>query len=75
MKANYSDPKIQKWPMPQINFRDEGIIGIENGRVIYSPDMARLEIKNKLSSLRGKHTKQTEQEINDQINDLRDWER
>jgi hypothetical protein len=45
--------------------RDAGII--ENGHVIYSPDMARLEIKNKLSSLRGKHTKQTEQEIDDQI--------
>ena len=61
--------------------RDAGIIGIENGTVIYSPDMARLEIKNalsehKLSDLRGKHTKQTEQEIDKQIWDLRDeWER
>ena len=55
--------------------RDAGVIGIENGVVIYSPDMALLEIKNKLSSLSGKHTIQTEQEIDDQINDLRDWER
>jgi hypothetical protein len=54
---------------------DAGIIGIENGTIVYSPDAAKEAIKGKLSELCGKHTKQSEKEIDDQINDLRDWER
>jgi hypothetical protein len=87
MKAILNEPKVEYkvsgW-IPSIEFYsiEENIGGIENNIVLVYPLR---DINNqlfiekslkKLSTLRGKMTKQSEKEIDDQISDLRnEWDR
>ena len=75
--------KVSAWQIVSPGFPyDEFICGIENETVLFCPPSGSIEVillkkpKRKLSALRGKMTKQTEKEIDDQISELRDeWVR
>lgn len=76
--------KVSGWlPAPGIFHIDEYILNIENNVITFCPPRAsvvQLSLSDgkakKLSYLRGKMTKQSEREIDDQIARLRDeWER
>lgn len=86
MKAIVNEPLVEykshEW-LPQIDLSlfDENISSIENRTILYYPHSIVSQpifekSKKKLSLLRGKMTKQSEKEIDDQISDLRDeWDR
>lgn len=75
--------KIADWQLEsKVFFIDDFICGIENETVLSCPSsgskfmMFSEKPKRKLSALRGKLTKQSEKEIDDQISDLRsEWDR
>ncbi|MEA3447149.1 MAG: hypothetical protein U9Q98_01705 [Bacteroidota bacterium] len=75
--------KVAVWQKESKGFSfDEFICGIENGTVMFcSPSsstfiMCSEKPKRKLSALRGKLSKQSNKEIDDQISDLRsEWDR
>ena len=75
--------KISSWQkeLKDISF-DDFICGIENGTVLFCPPSGSTftifseKPKRKLSALRGKLTKQSKKEIDDQISNLRiEWDR
>jgi hypothetical protein len=76
--------KVLGWfPSTDVYSIDEYILNIENNTITFSPPSSAVaqfslgirKVK-KLSSLRGKMTKQNEGEIDDQISQLRsEWER
>ena len=75
--------KVAGWQLElkNISFNDF-ICGIENGTVFFCPPSGSTYIifsekpKRKLSALRGKLTKQSKKEIDDQISNLRsEWDR
>ena len=87
MKAILNETKteyrVTGW-LPQYNkfSYDENISGIENNSVLLNLSIGSItqivfnKPKKKLSLLRGKMTKQSEKEIDDQISDLRnEWDR
>ena len=86
MKAIVNEPLVEykshEW-LPQIDLSlfVENISGIENRTIFYyPPNVVSRQLfekqKKKLSLLRGKMTKQSEKEIDDQISDLRnEWDR
>ena len=75
--------KVLGWQTELLGFSfDEFICGIENDTVMICPPSGltfnkfSIKPKKKLSSLRGKITKQSKKEIDDQISDLRgEWKR
>ena len=75
--------KIAGWQTESKGFSfDDFICAIENETVLFCPPsgstfmMFSEKPKRKLSALRGKLTKQSEKEIDDQISDLRsEWDR
>jgi hypothetical protein len=79
-KAEY---KVANWQTESIGFSfDDFICGIENETVMFCPPSASAFIifsekpKRKLSALRGKMSKQSKKEIDDQISELRsEWDR
>jgi hypothetical protein len=75
--------KVANWQSESRGFSfDDFICGIENETVMYCPPVGATSMlfsknpKNKLSALRGKLSKQSNKEIDDQISDLRsEWDR
>ena len=68
MEASYDNKLVQCWPQPEMTLNDftSNITDIKNGVIIC----------RSMSSLRGKIAIQSEEEIDNQINDLREeWER
>jgi hypothetical protein len=87
MKTVVYEPRLEYkligWlPAPYVQYIDASIFGIENSTIFCYQATAftnQILFKNpekKLSSLRGKMTRQNEKEIDDQISDLRKgWDR
>lgn len=79
----HTEYKVLGWlPSSHIYPIDEYILNIENNTIAFCPPSSSVQLfigklkAKKLSSLRGKMTKQNEKEIDDQISHLRDeWER
>ena len=87
MKTVVSEPivdyKVSGWQTKSKVFSfDEFICGIENETVLFCPPSGSIFMRfsekpvRKLSALRGKMTKQSEKEIDEQISNLRsEWDR
>lgn len=79
----HTEYKVSGWlPSPDIYPIDQYILNIENNTISFCPPSSSVQLfigkrsARKLSSLRGKMTKQNENEIDDQISHLRnEWER
>ncbi|MDX2304803.1 MAG: hypothetical protein NW226_18475 [Microscillaceae bacterium] len=75
--------KVARWQIESRRFSfDDFICGIENETVMFCPPISSIFMifsekpKRKLSTLRGKLSKQSNKEIDDQISDLRsEWDR
>ncbi len=87
MKVVVNEPEViykpLRWPieLPEISFYDL-IYSIENGTVLFCPPSTSIhkifinKPIRKLSNLRGKLSKQTKKDIDDQISKLRkEWDR
>lgn len=75
--------EVANWQIKsKVSLSDELIIRMENNSFFFYPLIGSLQVichektQKRLSSLRGKMTKQSEKEIDDQISELRnEWER
>lgn len=78
MKATYENKETERWSQPEVSIKDfqSKIMDIQNGNIIIRQDTPVIENNRKLSSLRGKMTPLSEQEIDKQIGDIKnEWER